>query len=153
MAPRLPIGSATDLATIAAQSVSRSRFFSWTMGAFAVAAVFLSALGVHGLLAFAVAQRRREIGIRMALGAQPVGVFRMVLGEGLKLTTAGVVVGLAGAAAGTRLISRVLFEVPALDPLTFVLVAVLLITTGLFACYVPARRAMRVDPMVALRYE
>ena len=89
----------------------------------------------------------------MALGAQPVGVFRMVLGEGLKLTTAGVVLGLTGAVFGTRLISSSLYDVPAVDPLTFAIVAGLLIAVGLFACYVPARRAMKVDPMVALRYE
>jgi putative ABC transport system permease protein len=89
----------------------------------------------------------------MALGAKPVGVFRMVLGEGLVLTTAGIVLGLAGAAFGTRLISNSLYQVPAIDPLTFGCVAVLLIAVGLFACYVPARRAMKVDPMVALRYE
>lgn len=104
-------------------------------------------------MSYFVARRTNEIGIRMALGAKPVGVFRMVLSEGLKLTSAGVVIGLAGAAFGTRLISSALFEVPALDPLTFVGVAVLLIGVGLFACYVPARRAMKVDPMVALGYE
>lgn len=97
-------------------------------------------------MSYFVGRRTNEIGIRMALGAQPVRVFRMVLGEGLILTAAGVVVGLAGAVFGTRLISSSLYDVPARDPLTFASVAVLL-------CYVPARRAMKVDPMVAFRYE
>ena len=129
------------------------RMFSRLTGSFGLLALVLVSVGLYGTMSYFVARRTNEIGIRMALGAQPGGVFRMVLGEGLKLTTAGVVVGLAGAAAGTRLISSVLFEVPALDPWTFVIVAVLLIGIGLVACYIPARRAMRVDPMVALRYE
>jgi len=129
------------------------RMFSRLTGSFALLALVLVCVGLYGTMSYFVARRTNEIGIRMALGAQASGVFRMVLGEGLKLTTAGVVIGLAGAAFGTRLISSSLYEVPALDPLTFVIVAVLLIAVGLFACYVPARRAMKVDPMVALRYE
>jgi len=89
----------------------------------------------------------------MALGAQPSRVFRMVLAEGLALTGTGVIVGLAGAALATRLIASVLYDVKALDPITFLSVAAMLIAIGLLACYIPARRAMRVDPMVALRYE
>jgi ABC-type antimicrobial peptide transport system permease subunit len=116
-------------------------------------ALVLVCAGLYGTMSYFVARRTNEIGIRMALGARPGRVFRMVLSEGLILTAAGVVVGLAGAVVGTRLISSVLYEVPALDALTFVSVAVLLIAVGLFACFVPARRAMRVDPMVALRYE
>lgn len=129
------------------------RMFSRLTGSFAILALVLVCVGLYGTMSYFVARRTNEIGIRMALGAQAGGVFRMVLGEGLKLTTAGVVIGLAGAAFGTRLISSSLYEVPALDPLTFVIVALLLIAVGLFACYVPARRAMKVDPMVALRYE
>jgi predicted permease len=129
------------------------RMFSRLTGTFGLLALVLVCVGLYGTMSYFVARRTNEIGIRMALGAQPVGVFRMVLSEGLKLTSAGVVIGLAGAALGTRLISSALYEVPALDPLTFVCVAVLLISVGLFACYVPARRAMKVDPMVALRYE
>jgi predicted permease len=129
------------------------RMFSRLTGSFAVLALVLVCVGLYGTMSYFVARRTNEIGIRMALGAQPAGVFRMVLTEGLKLTSAGVVIGLAGAAFATRLISSALYQVPALDPLTFVIVAVLLIGIGLFACYIPARRAMRVDPMVALRYE
>jgi ABC-type antimicrobial peptide transport system permease subunit len=129
------------------------RMFSRLTGSFALLALVLVCVGLYGTMSYFVARRTNEIGIRMALGAQASGVFRMVLSEGLKLTSAGVVIGLAGAAFGTRLISSSLYEVPALDPVTFVIVALLLISVGLFACYVPARRAMKVDPMVALRYE
>jgi predicted permease len=129
------------------------RMFSRLTGSFGLLALVLVCVGLYGTMSYFVARQTNEIGIRMALGAQPVQVFRMVLTQGLKLTAAGIVVGLAGAAAATRLISSVLYEVPALDPLTFACVAVLLVAVGLFACYVPARRAMKVDPMVALRYE
>ncbi|HSE37877.1 MAG TPA: ABC transporter permease, partial [Blastocatellia bacterium] len=129
------------------------RMFLRLTGSFALLALVLVCVGLYGTMSYFVARRTNEIGIRMALGARPVGVFRMVLGEGLVLTTAGVVLGLAVAALGTRLISNSLYEVPAIDPLTFGCVAGLLVAVGLFACYVPARRAMKVDPMIALRYE
>ena len=129
------------------------RMFARLTGSFGLLALVLVCVGLYGTMSYFVARRTNEIGIRMALGAQPERVFRMVLGEGLILTAAGVVVGLAGAVFGTRLIASVLYDVLALDPLTFVSVAVLLVAVGLFACFVPARRAMRVDPMVALRYE
>ena len=129
------------------------RMFSRLTGTFGLLALVLVCVGLYGTMSYFVARRTNEIGIRIALGAKPVGVFRMVLGEGLKLTSAGVAIGLAGAFFGTRLISSALYEVPAVDPLTFAGVAGLLIAVGLVACYVPARRAMRVDPMVALRYE
>lgn len=129
------------------------RMFSRLTAAFGLLALVLVCVGLYGTMSYFVARRTNEIGIRMALGAQPVRVFRMVLVEGFLLTAAGVAVGLAVAGFGTRLISSALYEVPALDPLTFVSVATLLIAIGLLACYVPARRAMKVDPMVALRYE
>lgn len=129
------------------------RMFSRLTGSFALLALVLVCVGLYGTMSYFVARRTNEIGIRMALGAQPERVFGMVLIEGLKLIGAGVIIGLAGAALSTRLISSVLYQVPALDPLTFGSVAALLIAIGLFACYVPARRAMKVDPMVALRYE
>jgi ABC-type antimicrobial peptide transport system permease subunit len=127
--------------------------FSRLTGSFGLLALVLVCVGLYGTMSYFVARRTNEIGIRMALGAQPERVFRMVLGEGLILTGAGVVVGLGGAFFGTKLISSSLYEVPALDPVTFASVAVLLIAVGLFACFVPARRAMKVDPMVALRCE
>jgi predicted permease len=129
------------------------RMFSRLTGSFGLVALVLVCVGLYGTMSYFVARQTSEIGIRMALGAQPVRVFRMVLVEGLKLTGAGVAIGLLGAAAGTRLISSALYDIPAIDPLTFILVALLLVAVGLLACYVPARRAMRVDPMVALRYE
>jgi predicted permease len=129
------------------------RMFSRLTGSFALLALVLVCVGLYGTMSYFVARRTNEIGIRMALGAQPERVFRMVLIEGLKLIGAGVIIGLGGAALSSRLISSVLYQVPALDPLTFGAVAALLIAIGLFACYVPARRAMKVDPMVALRYE
>ncbi len=129
------------------------RMFSRLTGSFALLALVLVCVGLYGTMSYFVARRTNEIGIRMALGAQPERVFRMVLIEGLKIICAGVIAGLGGAVLSTRLISSVLYQVPALDPLTFGSVAALLIAIGLFACYVPARRAMKVDPMVALRYE
>jgi len=149
----IPITRIDTLAQRIDRALLFERMFSRLTGSFAVLALVLVCVGLYGTMSYFVARRTNEIGIRMALGAQPVGVFRMVLGEGLKLTSAGVVVGLAGAAFGARLISSTLFEIPALDPLTFFVVGALLIAIGLFACYVPARRAMKVDPMVALRYE
>ena len=149
----IPITALDTLVQRIDKALLFERMFSRLTGSFGLLALVLVCVGLYGTMSYFVARRTNEIGIRMALGAQPVRVFRMVLGEGLILTGAGVAVGLAGAVLGTRLISSVLYEVPALDPLTFVSVAVLLIAVGLFACFVPARRAMRVDPMVALRYE
>jgi ABC-type antimicrobial peptide transport system permease subunit len=120
---------------------------------FAVLALVLGAVGIYGVLSFLVANRTREIGIRMALGAQKGDVLRSVIGEGAKLTLAGIALGLAGAFAVMRILSGELYGVNATDPLTFSSVAILIGLVALCACYVPARRAMRVDPMVALRYE
>jgi len=149
----IPIAKIDTLVQRIDKALLFERMFSRLTGSFALLALVLVCVGLYGTMSYFVARRTNEIGIRMALGAQSGGVFRMVLGEGLKLTSAGVVIGLAVAALGTRLISSSLYEVPALDPLTFFVVALLLIAVGLFACYMPARRAMKVDPMVALRYE
>jgi predicted permease len=135
------------------QALFLERMFSRLTGSFGLLALVLVCVGLYGTMSYFVARRTNEIGIRMALGARPSGVFRMVLIEGLTLTSIGVVIGLIGAAFGTKLISSSLFEVPRIDPITFSVVALLLIGVGLLACYVPARRAMKVDPMVALRYE
>ena len=135
------------------QSVARRRFSMMLLTVFAVIALGLASLGIYGLMSYTVAQRRREIGVRMALGARARDVLHLVLGQGLRLTLIGMVVGVVGALGLTRLMSNLLFGVSATDPVTFSAVAFLLAFVALLACWVPARRAMKVDPMIALRYE
>jgi putative ABC transport system permease protein len=123
------------------------------LGIFAALALVLSAVGIYGVMAYVVAQRNREMGIRLAMGAQTVDVLRLVLQQGGKLAAGGVAAGLVAALGMMRLLSSLLYGVSAADPLTFVGVAILLMLVALAACYVPARRATRVDPMIALRHE
>jgi putative ABC transport system permease protein len=136
-----------------ATSVSDPHFRTLLLGIFAASALLLSIIGLYGLVSYSVAQRTSELGIRIALGAQPADVLRVIVVHGLKLVLVGIVVGLAGAFVLSGILKRFLYAVAPYDPVTFVGVSVLLVVVALFACYIPARRAMRVDPMVALRYE
>jgi predicted permease len=149
------ISGAQTMNEIIAQSLAAKRFAMMLLGAFAALALLLASIGLYGVIAYLVGQRTHEIGIRMALGAQRGDVLRWVLGQGAWMSFAGVAIGLGGAAGLTRLLARLslLFGVSATDPLTFAAVAVVLIIVALAACWIPARRAMRVDPIVALRYE
>ena len=134
-------------------SIAGPRFYAVLLGVFAAIALVLASVGIYGVLAYSVSQRTREIGIRMALGAEKQNVLRLILSQGMVLTAIGIVAGLAGAFAVTRYLESMLFGLTALDPTTFVGVTALLIVTAATACYVPARRATKVDPIVALRYE
>jgi predicted permease len=136
-----------------ATSVSDSHFRTVLLGIFAASALLLSLIGLYGLIAYSVAQRTSEIGVRLALGAQRKDILKMVVGQGLKLVLIGVAVGLAGALALSRLLTQFLYGVVPNDPATFIGVAVILTAVAVVACWIPARRATRVDPMVALRYE
>jgi putative ABC transport system permease protein len=153
MDPDEPIANVATMDRLLSDTVSRSRFAALVLGVFASAALALAAVGIYGVVAFIVAQRTNEIGIRMAMGAQRRDVLRLVLGQGSRLIFFGIGIGLAGALAITRLIGGLLYGISPTDPLTFVSVALLLAAIALLACYLPARRAMRVDPLTALRYE
>jgi putative ABC transport system permease protein len=147
------IDKVTTMESLLAQSVAQPRFYSLLFGIFASLALVLAAIGTYGVISYSVAQRTHEIGVRMALGAQPRDMIRMVLGEGAFLAGVGVAAGLGGGLALTRFLRSLLFEIKPTDPLTFASAAILLAIVALLACYIPARRAMKVDPMVALRYE
>jgi putative ABC transport system permease protein len=151
--PDLAAGDVRTIDDYLAQSVATPRFNATLIAGFAALALFLAGCGLYGVMSYAVVQRRREIGIRMALGAQPGDVRSMVVSQALKMGLAGLLVGLAGAFAATRLLDNLLFGVGPSDPATFATVCGLLLGVVLVAAYVPARRATRVDPMVALRAE
>jgi putative ABC transport system permease protein len=135
------------------RSIAIRRYNMLLIGIFAVLAILLSVVGIYGVMSYSVTQSTREIGVRMALGAQQSDVLKLILGNGMMLTAAGVVLGLVAAFGLTRLMASLLFGVSATDTLVFASVALLLTSISMLACYLPARRATKVDPMVALRYE
>jgi putative ABC transport system permease protein len=138
---------------LVSDSVARPRFNTVLLAAFAALALALAAVGIYGVIAYSVSRRAQEIGVRMALGARKSDVIRLVLKQGMTPTIVGAALGLVGAWAATRLMSGLLFEVSATDPVTFAVITLTLMTVALLACYIPARRATKVDPMVALRTE
>ena len=148
-----PVYSIRTLDTVLSQSVAAPRFRTWLLGVFAGLALMLAAVGIYGVISYAVSQRTQEIGIRMALGAQAADVLKLVVKGGMTLALIGVVVGVAGAFALTRLMTTLLFGVKPTDVTTFAIVSAGLIVVALFASFIPARRATKVDPLVALRYE
>ena len=152
-APDLPIQSTVTMDEAVAASVAQPRFRTLLVGLFALTATLIATCGIYGLMAYAVTQRRREIGVRMALGAERRDVFRLVLTRALRIVVAGVIVGLAGAAGVTRVLQRFLFGVTPTDPIVFTIVTLLLMAVGLIAAWLPARRASRIDPWAALRAE
>ena len=149
----LPLASVRTMQEVYDQSVAQTSFTLVMLGIAGTMALTLGIIGIYGVMSYTVSQRKREIGIRLALGAQGGDVLKIVLRQGTKLALVGVVIGIAAALALTRLMTNLLFGVTAHDPLTFVAVAALLILVALLACYIPARRATLVDPIVALRYE
>jgi putative ABC transport system permease protein len=151
--PNLPSPKIRLMTERVGESIAQPRFQAGLLNLFGAVALLLAACGIYGVLAYAVTQRRREIGIRMALGAQKRNVLSLVVGQGMKFALAGVVIGVLSALALTRVLRNLLFEVKPTDPLTFVVVSLLLVVIGLFACWFPARRAAQTDPMEALRYE
>jgi len=138
---------------VVARSMAQRRFALEIVGVFAVVALLLAALGIYGVMAYSVTQRTHEIGIRVALGAQPLDILRMTVGEGMILVIFGLVAGLIGAAMLTRLLQTMLYNVKPFDPITYSVIPALLASVALIACLVPARRATQVDPLVALREE
>ncbi|HEY7544764.1 MAG TPA: ABC transporter permease [Blastocatellia bacterium] len=151
--PDQPLASASLMEEVMSESLSRQRFNMALLVIFAALALALASVGIYGVMSYTVTQSTREIGIRLALGAQPTDVLKLVTKQGFLLTAAGVGAGVVASFALTRLMSNLLYGVTATDPLTFVFVSMLLLLVAMLACYIPARRATRVDPIVALRYE
>ncbi len=152
----LPVFGVQTMDDVLSAEIASQRFNAGALAGFAGLAVLLAAVGIYGVMAYAVSQRTHEIGIRLALGAQKRDILRMTIGHGVRLAIAGLAIGLLGGLILTHVLSsfsHLLYGVGAGDPLTFACVAALLMTVALLACYIPARRAMRVDPVVALRHE
>ena len=148
-----PVSDIRSMEEIVSRAVARQRFSMMLLGIFAMLALVLAAVGIYGVMSYSVAQRTQEIGIRMALGAQRSDVLKMAVGQGLRLVLIGIVIGLAVAFGLTRVMASLLFGVSATDPATFVTISLVLVSVAVLASYIPALRAARIDPMVALRYQ
>jgi predicted permease len=148
-----PVSNISTMEDILSESIARQRFSMLLLGIFAAVALVLAAVGIYGVMSYTVTQRTREIGIRIALGAQKSDVLKLAVGHGLKLVLIGVVIGIVAAFILTRVMSSLLFGVSATDPTTFITISLVLISVAVLASYIPARRANKVDPMIALRYE
>jgi putative ABC transport system permease protein len=151
--PNQPLVNVRSMEDNMSASVAQPRFRTWLIGIFAALALTLAAVGIYGVMSYSVTQRTNEIGIRVTLGAQPSDVFRNIIGQGLWFVGIGVGIGVAGGLILTRLLRSFLYGISASDPLTFCAVAILLLLVAVAASFFPARRATRVDPIVALRYE
>jgi putative ABC transport system permease protein len=151
--PNQPLVKVRSMEENMSASVAQPRFRTWLIGIFAALALLLAAVGVYGVMSYTVTQRTSEIGIRVTLGAQSTDVFRSIVGEGARIALFGVAAGVIAALALTRLLRTFLYGISIFDPATFLAVAFVLTLVSVAACYVPARRATRVDPIVALRYE
>ena len=148
-----PLSGVQTMDKYLSESTARKRFLTLLLGFFAALALILAAIGVYGVMSYSVANRKQEIGIRMALGATSLDVLKLVVGQAAMFAAIGLALGLGSALAVTRWMASELFEVSAQDPFIFISVPTILAALALLACYIPARRAMKVDPMIALRYE
>jgi putative ABC transport system permease protein len=148
-----PVSNTSTMEDVLSESIARQRFSMLLLAIFAAVALVLAAVGIYGVMSYSVAQRTHELGIRMALGAQRRDLLKLAIGAGLKLVLIGVVLGLSASFVLTRVMSSLLFGVSATDPLTYTSISILMISVALLASYIPARRAARVDPLIALRYQ
>ena len=151
--PSLPVSNIKTVSQMIDERISAKRLMTYILAVFGLTALLLASVGIYGVMSYAVTQRTQEIGIRMALGARAIDVLKLVVRNGMSLALIGMAIGLAGAYALTRLLANLLFHVTPTDSLTFAAVSLSLILVALLACYIPARRATKVDPLVALRYE